>query len=104
MKIDQYQLGRIMSPYPHMSGMCQSLKIWGARSNAVRRRCRRRLLICQNLGGHVPRLPPPLWHMTVSMKNVVAISNTDWAYFFYTATLYLILPRIAKRHDHFTVH
>ena len=42
--------------------MVRSLKIWGARSNAARRRCRRRLLICQNLGGHVPPLPP-LWTM-----------------------------------------
>ena len=33
------------------SGKVQSLKIWGAHSNAARRRCRRRLLICQNLGG-----------------------------------------------------
>ena len=42
--------------YP-LTGMCQSLKIWGAHSNAAR------LLICQNLGGTCPPCPPPLWTM-----------------------------------------
>ena len=38
----------------------------------VSQRCRRRPLICQNLGGgHVPPCPPPLWHMP-GEQSVVA--------------------------------
>jgi hypothetical protein len=34
----------------------------------ARRHCRQRLLICQNLGGRMPLLPPPLTHACIVVE------------------------------------
>ena len=60
----------LIKNYLISAGICQSLKIWGAYSNAARHRCRRRLLICQKLGGRTLPLPPRLRHAcTERQKN-----------------------------------
>ena len=48
-----------------LSRRVPKLKIWGTWSKVAHCCCRGRLVICLNLGGHVPLLPlpPTLWHI-----------------------------------------
>ena len=81
-KLNLVSLNLHLTNFRLQTGVCQSLKIWGrgACRKAVRRRCRRRLLICQH---------PPLWHMPVAMKICIA---QDFSAFLINIWVYALFP------------